>query len=56
MVLDDMAVVDPTLKVYGVKGLRIVGVSIMPTLLGGNTNAPSMMVGEKSRSIFWKLS
>ncbi len=43
-----MAVVDPvTMKVHGLDGLRIADASVMPTLIGGNTNAPSMMIGEK---------
>jgi choline dehydrogenase len=42
------AVVDPQLRVRGVDGLRIADASIMPALIGGHTNAPSMMIGEKA--------
>ena len=44
---DTMAVVDSELRVHGIAGLRIADASIMPTLTSGNTNAPTIMIGEK---------
>lgn len=51
MGIDEMAVVDPQLRVRGVEGLRICDSSIMPRLVSSNTNAPSMMIAEKASDI-----
>ena len=48
---DPMAVVDAQLRVKGVDGLRVADASIMPTLTGGNTNAASIMIGEKAADL-----
>ena len=45
---DPMAVVDAQLRVHGIQGLRVADASIMPTLTSGNTNGPSIMIGEKA--------
>jgi choline dehydrogenase-like flavoprotein len=45
---DPMAVVDARLRVKGIDRLRVADASIMPTVVGGNTNAPAIMIGERA--------
>lgn len=51
MGVDERAVVDPQLRVLGVDGLRVADASIMPSVTGGNTNAPAIMIGEKAADL-----
>lgn len=51
MGVDSSAVVDPELRVHGVDGLRVIDASIMPNITTGNTNAPTIMIGEKGADL-----
>jgi choline dehydrogenase len=51
MGVDSLAVVDPQLRVHGIQGLRVADASIMPLIPNGNTNAPSIMIGEKAADL-----
>lgn len=51
MGIDAMAVVDPQLRVHGIDGLRVIDASIMPTIVGSNTNAPTTMIAEKGADL-----
>lgn len=53
---DPLAVVDPLLRVHGIDGLHVADASIMPDLIGGNTSAPSMMIGERAAQFILEAS
>jgi choline dehydrogenase-like flavoprotein len=47
----EMAVVDSKLRVHGLQGLRVIDASVMPTIVGGNTNAPTIMIAERAADL-----
>ena len=51
---DTMAVVDSSLRVLGVQNLRVIDASVMPKIVGGNTNAATVMIGEKGADMIIK--
>jgi choline dehydrogenase-like flavoprotein len=56
MGVDERAVVDPQLRVRGVDGLRVADTAVMPSITGGNTNAPAMMIGERCAELMLEES
>jgi choline dehydrogenase len=56
MGVDVQAVVDPELKVHGIQGLRVIDASVMPHLVSGNINAPTIMIGEKGADLVLQRS
>jgi choline dehydrogenase len=51
MGIDELAVVDPELRVHGIDGLRVADASVMPTVSSGNTHAPTLMIGERAADL-----